>query len=445
MTNDQWLMTNDQIPTVNGHPPGFPRRPGEEVGLGHFDASRAVKHAQAIARPRLVGTPGEAFAADYITHAFRTAGLEVTEEPFEFSAGWENIQRGFLLLIIGLLSVAYWVRSVYPGMTAVLGLIVVVSLLAYNPASHRIFARCPFPEGGSPDWLARLVLRTGPRLRSRNLVARLPLAGKPDSPAVYLVAHYDSKSQNMTLVQRVRLVMILALGGLAFGAISLAAGLQPELIHNTWLGGLYATVYILSTLAALLLLTLRTGNRSPGAIDNAIGVGTLLHLAELLAQDQALAQKLDVTFVATGAEEWGLMGAFAFVKTHREALVDRARRNGLYVLNLDGPGVNGPVYATASVGPGARHSSPLLGIIEAAGRDCGVDVRVANSIVGLMADHFPFVLTGLDAVTLATAGPASWSVHSPRDTIEQLDPVGVERVGQVVGEVLYRLRTNFGL
>jgi len=408
--------------------------------LGCFDVSRAVEYAQAIARPRLVGTPGEAFAADYITRTLRAAGLEVHAEPFEFSAGWENVQRSFLLLVVVLLATAYGVQPISPVMTAALGLLIAVLLLSYNPVSHRIFARCAIPDGDRPDWLARLLLRTGPRLRSRNLVAHLPVAGRPDGPAVYLIAHYDSKSQNLALVQRVRLVRILATGGLSFAAISCLVGLRPDLMHHIWLGGLFATVTILPAIAALMLLALQTGNSSPGAIDNAIGVGMLLCLAERLAQDQAVAQTLDVTFVATGAEEWGLMGAFAFVKTHREALVDRARRTGLYVLNLDGPGVDGPVYATASLGLFTRGGGQLLDLIRTAGQVCGIEVGVARSVIGLMADHFPFVLAGLEAVTLATAGPASWSVHSARDTVEQLDPVGVERVGRVVCEVLHCLR-----
>jgi Zn-dependent M28 family amino/carboxypeptidase len=122
-------------------------------------------------------------------------------------------------------------------------------------------------------------------------------------------------------------------------------------------------------LAALLLV--KVGNASPGAIDNASGVGTVLHLAECLTArpdpsanpEQALDNRIGVTLLITSAEEFGLLGAAAYLKQHASRLRQHAESGGLYVLNFDGVGVDGSLYYTDAP---ARSPSRLVNLLREA-------------------------------------------------------------------------------
>ena len=83
---------------------------------------------------------------------------------------------------------------------------------------------------------------------------------------------------------------------------------EPLAIAGTWMGAAVISVLLLA------LILNFTGNRSPGALDNGSGIGSLLELARTWRpRPDAPA---DVVFVATGAEEAGLDGARHFLKMH---------------------------------------------------------------------------------------------------------------------------------
>ena len=150
---------------------------------------------------------------------------------------------------------------------------------------------------------ARALLATPRMVSGVNLIARpiSPSAGPP----VWLVAHYDSKGQPISMLLRL------------LGFLALVGGLL-------WLpfGGLAAIVPLAVGLS--ILFYNRVTDRSPGAVDNATAL-----VAAFMTLDQ-LPREAAVGVIFPDAEEFGLVGARALAAERPALLADAA------VINLDG-------------------------------------------------------------------------------------------------------------
>ena len=167
---------------------------------------------------------------------------------------------------------------------------------------------------------------------------------------------------------------------------------------------------------------------SPGAHDNASGVGTLVALAPRLA---ALAPRCDVWLVATGAEERiytgrpDHLGASALVP--RVAGLGR-RRDLRWALSLDEVGRGRAMWLRS---PASRS---LERAVVRAARGTGLTVRwVADGGSG-NSDHREFGLAGLVAAKLGV--PAEPARHTAGDTVDRLSPGTFPRVRALVERLL---------
>lgn len=383
-----------------------------------FDPQAARDHAAALAFPRFVESPGEADAALRIAAQFRSSGLHVTEEPFAFSACPWLVLRGALVLSALAALASIWFAGRHPVPAGLLAALPVLIGACATRITLGLLSGAVREHEESPG--------RKKTTRSLNLVARRPADAGRDGPLVILMAHYDSKGQDMSLVLRILLFAAFAVGGVGLLLRTLAGDLAAA-----WPDPPAAGFGLLSALSALALARMRVDNRSPGAVDNASGVGVLLGLAEAIGRDPAAFPRTEVLFVATGAEEVGLQGAFAFLKRHADELKNRR----VFVLNFDGPGVAGNLYASARTG--LRPRSPrLMRLVREAGRAEGLRVRSPALVLGAMADHFPFVGAGIEAVTLAAFGRDSLAIHTPRDTPDRLCAETMGQVGRVALRVI---------
>jgi Zn-dependent M28 family amino/carboxypeptidase len=205
---------------------------------------------------------------------------------------------------------------------------------------------------------------------------------------------------------------------LLFAGLILILPLRPEMATPALvMGGLVL-------IAGVPLWFLDLGDDSPGAIDNASSVGVVMELAQSLAKNPEVCRKIDLTILLTSAEEVSTMGAVAY------------NSGRLYVLNLEGVGVDGSLRW---VGKGERASSNsepcLLYLVHQACIDLGFEIRSFH-LPGALTDHLPFTGLGLDAGTLMAVSRASLGVHTRRDSPDQLDLRGFEQAGQVVLKVI---------
>jgi Zn-dependent M28 family amino/carboxypeptidase len=181
-----------------------------------------------------------------------------------------------------------------------------------------------------------------------------------------------------------------------------------------------------------------------GAVDNASGVAALLAIAQAFAEGPAPRRSL--LFVATAAEEAGLLGA-AYFAAHPVVPIDAIVAN----LNMDG---NHMLFPTKSiVALGGQHST--LGAVarqatDAAGLALETDLMPEQAFF-IRSDQYPFVrkgvpalffVNGLQSADSAVNGPAvlgKWLTtvyHTPKDDLQQ--PMHWD-AGAQYARVVYRI------
>jgi hypothetical protein len=231
-----------------------------------------------------------------------------------------------------------------------------------------------------------------------------------------LVAHWDSKSQAIPLWARMVCITVAGAAGALFGVLSLVRVVLPGVTSFAALAGLLA---LLAALPVLYVYLTGSANASPGAVDNAAGVGLLLHLAQVVRDEP---QAVNLSFLITGAEELGLQGATAYVRANRGL-------DGVFVLNLDGVGTAGPL------GYVGKANSHLAALARAACVEMGWPAR-RLVLGGALFDHMPFEAAGADAISLISTGAAARQAHTPGDKADYLSEEGFRKAGEAVLRVI---------
>ena len=136
-----------------------------------------------------------------------------------------------------------------------------------------------------------------------------------------------------------------------------------------------------------------------GAVDNATGTAALLELAEAFASlDQAPARS--IVFLATTAEEQGLLGAFHYTANPLFPLADT-----IAVINMDALFPFGPTKGMTVVALGSSELEDYMAeAAEAVGRRLYPDPTPEFGAF-FRSDHYPFVAKGVPAL-FAVGGPA---------------------------------------
>jgi hypothetical protein len=211
---------------------------------------------------------------------------------------------------------------------------------------------------------------------------------------------------------------------LAIGALALLAGLgleAPQLLiwgvalAGSVVGGGWVLTELLNQLAW-------RGEYSPGAHDNASGVGVVLALAQHFSQHPPV--KVRLGFLFTGAEETGLHGAMAFAAALKPG-------GPTQVLNFDMVGAGD----TLGVVMGDGTLWPLR-------TDAQLNARLLRARPGIRrlwytlrsGDFLPFLRRGLRATSLQTSGSAEAELgyHTVHDTLEVIETAALELTAQTV-------------
>jgi len=247
-------------------------------------------------------------------------------------------------------------------------------------------------------------------------LARMPLAGvnliavRPRARVeTWLVAHYDSKGQPLSMAMRLVAVALTGVGvaellGLALRA--LLGSVSPGMLDPV-LGGVGAA-------GAALLAVNRVTDRSAGAVDNAAGMVTAL------ATVDGLPPEAPVGVIFPDAEEYGLLGARALVRERAHLLA------GTTVVNFDGIDDRGATIVLT------HRAGPMVD-------------RVAGALQARRARWLPVVVDGLALAGLArecvTIMRGDWGtmkvVHTRRDTAARLTLEGARQVAQAVAAALF--------
>lgn len=413
-----------------------------------YNLDKALELVKALSFPRRTGSPGEVQAQDYIIQRFKAIGMEPRDEEFSFTPVLGFMTKGFLLMVLLPLTALHFLFPFYPLLGIVLSLVILILVFCFlwgRPAvaliGWALFREIPFLQ----------------KLHSKNIIATWPTpihgSGEPQLPFpggkgvsqyaptladIYILAHYDSKSQTIPLGVRIPLVAAVLL------STSFSAGYH---LLIPWAGlpvqGMADRVsFMVALTGGLMLLWTKTRNLSPGAIDNASGVAVMLHVAETIRKDVQRFNGLKFHFVATGAEEEGLVGAFWLCKSVgaycnmplQISEGDPIGRPYAFFINLDGVGTKGRIYCTSKVGlhRASQGQKGFVSLIREVAERKGLKVYTPPLMIGAMADHFPFVAAGFNAVTFSAVSRRSLWVHTSWDTPEMVETEGIERMGRLI-------------
>ncbi len=176
----------------------------------------------------------------------------------------------------------------------------------------------------------------------------------------------------------------------------------------------------------------------PGANDNCSGTAALLELARAFAAGGG-APKRSILFVAFGAEENGLLGAYHYVRepvvplslTRAVVNLDMIARDEAHVPATEGRLKILPDASNSLNLIGGVYSPDLLAAVERANRGVGLQLdlkfdRDSTQNALWRCDHFPFLVEGVPALWLF--GGFHPGYHEPGDTLEKLNLPKLEKV-----------------
>ncbi len=370
-----------------------------------IDVDEVLADAHAVAYPRYPGTEGDRRAIRWVAGKLEAAGLEVTSEEFTYDIrpAFRAI-RVFLVAVALLLAAAGLLAERSPaaaGLLLALGLAAGAVFLGWSPGRERIYA------GEGPT-------------RTVNVAGRRPV----DDPrvTVILLAHHDSKSQNLTFPWRMGMTLLSLAGGLTLTALLLAvAGGVPG---PPWLP---AAAGLVAAAALLVLATLSSGNRSPGGVDNAGSLAIVLQLAKLLPGLGP--EDVEWIFLSPGAEEDHMVGAMRWLDRHRDELQDRP----VWAINFDGAGNPGAIALLERFGLGQAFSPELSAAARHCASELGIKVRGVYLPPAMGLDSIPFAHRGFPCLTISSGslGRATLAVHSAGDVAELLDRATLGRAAKL--------------
>jgi hypothetical protein len=245
-------------------------------------------------------------------------------------------------------------------------------------------------EHGFSGRPARALFGVPSRVHGINLIARRPSA----RPSVWLVAHYDSKGQPISMAVRL------------LGFFGLIAGLVGLLLTPLPAAALLA-------ISSIVVLQNRVNNNSPGAVDNATALVAIFMTIDQLSVDAS------VGVIFPDAEEFGLVGARAVAAEQAALLAESG------VINLDGLDDVGRTIALLH-------------------RPGSIGAAVADALGARRARWLPVIVDGIALARVAgecvTILKGNWRtmriVHRPGDTAARVQLDGAASVAAGLARVL---------
>ncbi len=364
-----------------------------------WNISRVMTDIESLSVPRRAGSAGEKKAIEYLVNSLQEIGIPHTLEEFSFSLFPAAVGVRFVLLILWVvLLAAVDIHESHPVTSTVL----FVFLLAGS-----------IPGTRWNNFVERIFDFRVMRKKSANVVARL--SPEETKGRLVLMAHHDSKAQTFPLY--IRFILYAAFfTGLA--GVSVLYFLFRIFGATDWILYLWIPSMLLAIPMFLLLFNF-SSDRSPGSVDNATGLAVLLELAREL-KERGL-KRIETVFVMTGAEEEGFAGAIRFIQ---EKVSDYNKHN-TYFLNFDGLGSPGGLILFSRHGvPPVRTGERLEMLLVDCANEMNIPLHPGYLPANPCLDHIPVSHKGYRAATLTSSGMsrATMSIHTPWDSVENVDP-----------------------
>ncbi len=370
----------------------------------------ALKMAQKITFPRLCGTEGEKKAQKIIRNELEKIGAEYDEDPVPWALTSWNILTP-LLCFVGIITLAisvFYFVFTRPQQTY-LGIIIVfigILIFAYPIISRKGYYWGADSHEDSLNFIGKISPKSQTTHENHKLLS--------------FTCHYDTKSQSVASLWRVVFIGLAGTGILAWLVFSLIVQVDTVMNGQTtrlyMIGKIGTTVaFVIATIGALGTASIRVGNKSPGALDNASGVGICMALAKYFQNNP-----LDDTEIHIGiftGEELGLYGSQEYVKKYEDQY---QKRNGI---NLNFDGVKTPIkYLTriGSVDLSEKKYQYYYDLLVEASKQSSVEIKPFSIPFGVWTDSLPFAKRGFCSTSIISLMGASY-VHRKGDSLDKLE------------------------
>ncbi len=379
-----------------------------------------VRYFSDMIGPRGSTTQGEARAAAYARDWFSSQGLAPKVEPFRAPvSGWRPFAYASLAGLVCALLFMFTGQPVSFALAAVM-LLTTVSMFA------EMYFR--------PNVLGLLVRQA----ESQNVVATVPARSGIPARRILIAAHLDTHRTPWAFTTPGRLAFFRIMTTLAVVAFVLSTLIY--LIHGVtgwdWLR--WSVILLIPILAATFALTWQPDStpHTVGANDNASGAGVLLSLAARLAAAPLL--HTEVTFLATGAEEVGSVGAKAYLDRHRGKL---GNLSAISIDNVGGRGAGVCYTSMEGMVLPVRPSPELFGLAESIRKELPVGSAYSLPYTTLHTDATCFMVNGVPSLSFVglTPGGVIPDWHTAGDTLDKVDQAAVTSNEEFVLRLLRKL------
>lgn len=389
-----------------------------------IDENNAYRITERLAFPRLTGSEGEPKAIEVVIDEFKNAGYDkIHEEKFMTSfSNWITARYIFFPLAIAIILIAIsifinaWITLILIGL--LLGAAAII--------------------GGKLLNNTEIGLMKDPEKNYETENIYTELKSKNSKATILFMGHWDSKSQNFPTIVRILVMALPILGVLLLLLIYLILSLLKIIAlidlppFNTFL--LYVSI-ITGSIGALNYFN-KTGNKSPGAIDNATAVGTVIELARYFKQNPQ--DNIDFYFIIPGSEELNLGGAKTFMKNHHKELDPKST----YCINYDGIGGTGFIRLITSYGiPRKVASKKLNDLFMESSEKLNITTKSIYLPIGAWSDFMPVIQYGFEACWLASKG-GEQHVHTKRDNMSIISKEGLKNGLDLTLDVIKKLNNE---
>jgi hypothetical protein len=389
-----------------------------------FYSQRAISHARLLARTgRGSTTPAERQAAEYVQSQLRSLGI--TDIQMQVFSG-ERSQWLFIALVCGLALVghaAYWLLRT-PSSNLVF---ILMTEIAFGLSAYLIWRRF--------TWRTYPMQNSLPHAPSQNVIARLPPTGDVQGRLV-LLAHLDTHravfwfASDVLVRTFIPLAVVTVFGIFAAGPLYILAAISGWQLF-AWLGVILAIFHFMGWFTGV---TADLGRYSPGANDNASSLGSLLAIAERLA-DQPL-RNTEVWLAFTGCEESDASGINALIEVHGAQLKEA------WFIDFEMVGIGDQLAYLRQEGSFSRVTVPpeIEAMLKQAGEQGGLQ-PIQAPLVGASTECGFLLSRGYKAACLITTQTGSATLpqwHRLTDTPDKLQPEALERVHMFAWDLLQR-------
>ena len=409
-----------------------------ETGKAADITDAQVKHAFAFTDEVVENYPGRAAGSE----AVRRAGLRVKEE-FEKNCDAASVK-------VDQFDIHPWSFLKYiPGLVVLY--FACVTLLYFIPAlawvSFAGLALGLFVFYGQFVRYWHLLDPLFPRRQAYNVYGSIEPSGEVKQQIV-VSAHHDAAYVFHLLDKLPKYYALLINGGMLFLALGFLVSLVATVlsVFSILLPQWIAVVLIVGGVVVLPMAFFTTGQVVPGAGDNMIAVAVASEIAGLFGNIKKTggnALKHTRLIIASfDAEEAGLRGARAFIKKHREQLLNTKT----YVLNLD------TLYKLKALSFLDKDLNSTVELSHQLAQEC-VDIAKdmgypstisAMSFGGGSTDAAAFGEAGIEATNLSAMSfdikdyDQGWVYHTHNDVSKHIEPEAVKAALRIIREYVLK-------